>query len=251
MSCKYFLVPQDILGRWQQDLRAKRRNHPEVVDTEEADKGVQDIISTRKMADYEKLPLLEDRMTRLIAAKKHEGQTARAIKPSLLPPDTSKASTRPAIDFSLLPQTHRDRATSLLRLWESNPALSWDSRHQLEVDGRAVEGSNMHDLLRDATSKRKSPPTPMGFKELLEASRASNVPSSLFSNDRWLASQSSARLHPETPVAPIPHTVGLAPKRKRDRKVNPPKSSVPATPVARLTPLRARRRIQTAWQSLE
>ena len=117
MSCKYFLVPQDILGRWQQDLRAKRRNHPEVVDTEEADIGVQALLSTRKMDDYEKLPLLEDRMTRLIAAKKHEGQTARAIKPALLPLDTAKPATRPDIDFSTVPPRHRGRATSLLRFW--------------------------------------------------------------------------------------------------------------------------------------
>ena len=247
MSCKYFLVPQDILDRWQQDLRTKRRNNPGVVDTEEADRGVQDLISTSKMSDYEKLPLLEDRMTRLLAAKNHEGRTARAINPTLLPPNPP---TRPGIDFTLLPPTQRGRATSLLRLWENNPSLGWDSKHQLEVGGRAVEGSNMHDLLKDAVSTRKSAPAPIGFKELLEASRESNVPTSLFSNDRWLAAQSAAQLHPETPLAPILDSTPSAPRRKRGPAAKPIKTTPRTTPTGR-SGKKSRLRMPTEWHSLE
>lgn len=208
MTCKYFLVPQEILDQWQSDLRTRHRNDPLAANTERADRDVREVLSSRSKGDFEKAAMLEDRMTGLLASRRQETVEPRRVRPwsvDAKEPSRGEASGetagKPVIDMAVIPRSYRDRASSILHYWENSGRLSWDGKHQLVLDGRVVPGSNIHDLLIDASSRRKAASPPVGFEQMVSASRSANIPASLFGNPRWLAGREGPEIHSETPVA--------------------------------------------------
>ena len=91
-----------------------------------------------------------------------------------------------------LPQSVRIRAATLLNQLRRNRLIQWDNdTHEMIVDGRAIPGSNIIDLVSHTVSQRQaarpirgSPGPPPGFNKFAQVLREANVPRALIKNQR-------------------------------------------------------------------
>lgn len=84
-----------------------------------------------------------------------------------------------------LPVSLRNKGKLLLKYVRDNRDISWKPEtKELVYRGTVVPGSNVFDLISDATRNRKTQATPTGWKQLASALIDQNVPRTAIGNDR-------------------------------------------------------------------
>ena len=115
-----------------------------------------------------------------------------------------------AVPLSLdsIPRTYRPPAETLMKELERHPEqIKWDpTTREVSLNGRALRGSNIIDLVGHAIRSRKAAP-PVHANEFLKALAELNVPEELVRNKNY---QNYKNLEPEKP-----------PKKPRKKKRSP------------------------------
>ena len=84
-----------------------------------------------------------------------------------------------------VPSTMKRKTQLLLSILKDNPNMTWDDDGTLKLYGKAIQGSNIIDLVNDVIRHRKGS-EPMGWQPFAEGLREMNIPQDVIGNrDRW------------------------------------------------------------------
>lgn len=86
------------------------------------------------------------------------------------------------------PKTLRNKAERLAELIKDSGKISWDDRGRLIIDGEAMEGTNIIDLINDALRRRKAF-VPSGRNYFAHQLRQMNAPRELVGNPSYWEEQ--------------------------------------------------------------
>ena len=178
MTCKLYLVPDDVINSWRSEQREKNVDHPINTVTSQIDSKMNSILK-KDMSDYDKEKLYAQELEKL--------RTLRNQK-ALPPPSYASVMPSDKISLSSIPMMYQRKAEGLLDYLKSSKDVSWDERGQLRIGDRLIERSHLLDLIHDAVRFRKLAKRPEGWKELSTYLDRSNVPRELVGNPAWLKS---------------------------------------------------------------
>ena len=167
------VVNPDTLNR-----QARLFEAPEKTKTMSLDEKMQEILSRQDITDEEKVKLYENALNlySVFREKVMAPPTPKTTPPSPPPP--------PPLHFvddvvASVPKALRGKAEQLTRTVLRE--LSWSPKGELMIDGRAVPGTHIVDLINDAIRLRKKF-NPKGRDEFVEKLTRINVPQELIGN---------------------------------------------------------------------
>ena len=175
MTCKLYLVPDDVINSWRSEQREKAVDRPVNTVTAQIDSKMNSILK-KDMSDYDK--------EKLYAQELEKMRTLRNQK-ALPPPPASVMPSDKTISLSSIPMMYQRKAEGLLDYLKTSKDVSWDERGQLRIGDRLIERSHILDLIHDAVRFRKLAKRPEGWKELSGFLDRSNVPRELVGNPTW------------------------------------------------------------------
>ena len=174
MTCKLYLVPEDVINNWRSEQREKAVDRPVSSVTAQIDSKLSSILKS-DMTDYDKEKLYVQELEKL--------RTLRHQKAPSLPFNSSINSS--PISLSSIPKMYQRKAEGLLDYLQSAKDVSWDDRGQLRIGDRLIDRSHVLDLIHDAVRLRKVAKRPEGWRELSTYLAHSNVPTELVGNQYW------------------------------------------------------------------
>jgi len=80
------------------------------------------------------------------------------------------------------PKSSKSQAKILIDHIQNNPKIQWNTKNELIVNGHAVDGSNLIDLVNDLARNRPNVIAPLGSAELAKILKDTNVPQSAIVN---------------------------------------------------------------------
>ena len=80
-----------------------------------------------------------------------------------------------------VPKTLKNKALRLLKRLRNDPSSQWNDRGELIIEGSAISGSNMMDLVNDVLRKRKQS-DPVGWRPFAKHLKRINLPLELVGN---------------------------------------------------------------------
>ena len=172
MSCKLYLVPEDVIQTWRQSQRQDKMDNPEATVLNNMDRSMQSVLKNQKLDDYDKEKLYTQQLGKFMQMRKSQ-------KPSL-PPDIIQS----------VPKLYQAKAQAFLKYIHSDPDIAWDDRGQLILKGKTISKSHIVDLLHDALRARKKVKRPQGWQEMSGHLREKNIPQELIGNETWSTSPS-------------------------------------------------------------
>lgn len=176
MTCKLYLVPEDVINNWRSEQREKAVDRPVSSATAQIDSKMSSILKS-DMSDYDKEKLYAQELEKLRTLRNQKVQM-----PSL----ASSSSSANPISLSSIPKMYQRKAEGLLDYLRSSKDVSWDDRGQLRIGDRLIDRSHVLDLIHDAVRLRKMAKRPEGWRELSTYLAHSNVPTELVGNPYWL-----------------------------------------------------------------
>ncbi|CAH0385683.1 unnamed protein product [Bemisia tabaci] len=84
--------------------------------------------------------------------------------------------------LNTLPKTFRNKGSVLLKRLQKNDTIKWGRDGKVKIEGKAIEGSNIADLVNDAMRNRKNSRIPTGHREFYSVLAKMNVPQELIGN---------------------------------------------------------------------
>lgn len=185
MSCKLYLVPEDVINSWRSEQREKAIDLPVNTVTSQIDSKMSSILKN-DMTDYDKEKLYAQELDRLRTLR---NQKALPAVPTVM---SSKN-----ISLSTIPLLYQKRADALLDYLKSK-GVSWDERGQVKIGDQVLERSNILDLVSDAVRLRKMVKRPTGWREMSAFLDKSNVPRELVGNPEWIKDETDAESTDDT-----------------------------------------------------
>ena len=102
-----------------------------------------------------------------------------------LPSVTSSSSRLNQLVLDSVPSTMKRKAQLLLNILKYNPNMTWDDDGTVKLYGKAIEGSNIIDLVNGVLRHRKGSET-TGWQPFAEGLREMNIPQDVIGNrERW------------------------------------------------------------------
>ena len=125
-------------------------------------------------------------------------------KPSTPTPEREDRGESSSDDIlNTLPKTFRNKGSVLLKRLQKNDRIKWGRDGKVKIEGKAIEGSNIADLVNDAMRNRKNSRIPTGHREFYSVLAKMNVPQELIGNpERWelIRNFASQGLSPDSPA---------------------------------------------------
>ena len=177
MSGKLFLVPEDILNNWQQEMRNKQVNDPEQSALNKIDEKMQDILNDSQMDKHDKEKLYTHNLATYLNMKDKQSGIQ-----NVLPQQNKKWSDE---TLSTFPKTLQTKAKAMMNYLQSDKDVEWDDKNQLIINGKVIPHSNIIDLLHDSVRARKTSKKPKGWKELSRHFKSRNIAKELIGNSEW------------------------------------------------------------------
>jgi hypothetical protein len=186
MSCKLFLVPEDVIQSWRAQQRTQKINNPVETSLDVMDKNMQSILNDRKMNEYDKEKLYSQKLATFVQMRNNrepvnEQATIDSAKRQL-PEDIMES----------VPKLYRTKAMGFLKYLQTDPDIHWDDQGRLVLKGATISKSHIVDLLHDALRYRKKAQRATGWQQLSQHLQEKNIPQELVGNETWSTPPSSA-----------------------------------------------------------
>ena len=102
-----------------------------------------------------------------------------------------------------VPKSYRAKGSILLNRLNKSDMIQWSDDGGVKIDGKAIQGTNIADLVNDALRSRKTAPPPQGSEEFCNVLAKMNVPQELIGNtQRWelIRELATEQTSPDSPV---------------------------------------------------
>lgn len=252
-----FLVPQDVLQSWRETNTLSRIDSPLDNVVAKASGAVDNTLREAKASgtDIEQDRTINEQLLRQFGEfmnyKKLRDQQKLYPQGLGFSPSTGNAAPAPQNNdaetvqpygsaesiLKNIPKSYQSKAKKLLHLWTRDPqAMTVNPNSgEISVRGSTVQGSNITQLLKHATSKAKYAQQPQGFHPLKQLTQELDIPEQLV-NRAW-----QRGISPQRPPTPT-----LA--DWTDPQIYPPLPS-PSSSQDYLTPISqgAREKTATPW----
>ena len=188
MSCKMYLVPEDVIQTWRAEQRDKTIDNPLLARRQDSDDTINTLLNKKNISDYDKEILLAQEMGKFQTIRDMQHQNNVPIMP--LPTSPPHQTQLEDQLMSSIPKTYKAKAESLLRYLKTDKDVSWDNLGRLILKGQVVPQTHMIDLIHDALRKRKKVKRAKGWSKLSKHLGQRNIPQELIGNQEWLQEQS-------------------------------------------------------------
>ena len=163
------------------------------------DEEMKSILDSQDLSEFEKARAYSEVLDKYLDVKRRLQQPTPIPVVDQKPSQVQQQNEKQSIDLNLIPQQYRARAQNLLSHVEKQTDLDWNNKGELLVDGKAVVGSHIADLLDDTvrTKPRANTSEPIGSTMFLDGLRKSNVPQALIGNkNRFKRAETPERILP-------------------------------------------------------
>lgn len=173
MSCKLFLVPEDVIQNWKSEMRAKQVDAPKETTLNNIDNSMHNVLNNNKLNDYEKDKIYTQKLGSYVSMRDNQNRQTRPVK------------NWPIDTIDSIPKKYQTKGKALMQYIQSDKDIQWDELGQMSLKGNLIEKSNIIDLLHDSLRARKTSQKPKGWKELCRHFHSRNIPQELLGNDQW------------------------------------------------------------------
>lgn len=169
MARKMVLVPENYLSNMQQQHQHRRvQANPLVRSLSELDSEMDNILSRQDMTDDEKLKLYNQVLQKYLEydsqRKEKHPLHVKVVNPSGNSENTDQSNLRQSAKTTQIedeiidsvPKTGKKKARLLInKLKNNDEVMFWNDLGELTYDGKAIPGTSIVDLVRDAMGDRK------------------------------------------------------------------------------------------------
>ena len=189
MSCKLYLVPEDVINTWRAEQRASSVDKPVYTQVNRMDATLRDILDNKDVTDYEKEKLHSQELSKYMTMR----QQPSAPAPPPANPDVTSL-------LASVPKMYKSKAKGLLEYLQSDRDIQWDDKGHVYIGNQRISESHIVDLINDAMRLRKKVSRPKGWRELSRHLQEKNVPKEFTGNPEW----SEWSTPPESPTKALP-----------------------------------------------
>lgn len=176
MSCKLYLVPEDVINAWRAEQRANAVDKPVDTAVHQMDSTMTKILGNN-LSDYEKEKLYSQELAKYMSLRNQK---------QVLETPTHVRSSKDISDMmTTIPQMYRKKAEGLLNYLKEDSDVHWDDRGQVSIGSHKIFNSHILDLIHDAMRMRKKTARPKGWRELSAHLNKKNIPKTLTGNAEW------------------------------------------------------------------
>ena len=172
MSCKLYLVPEDVINTWRAEQRANTVDKPVHTLVNQMDSNLSNILQ-KDISEYDKEKLYSQEMSKYLSMRQRQQVPTRTN------------SINPQELMASIPKMYRNKAQGLLQYLQSDKDVEWDDQGHVYVDQKKIDKTHILDLIHDAMRLRKKAHRPHGWHELSSHLRKRNVPRELVGNPEW------------------------------------------------------------------
>ena len=213
---KMAIVPFKLwedMKRWKEEQIQKPRlpPNPNVSATASLQRDLSSVMADEDMSEAEKAQLFGETLHKFQSAHKKALQDQSLKLPSVI----SSSSRMNQLVLDSVPSTMKRKAQLLLNILKDNPNMTWDDDGTVKLYGKAIEGSNIIDLVNDVLRHRKGS-EPTGWQPFAEGLREMNIPQDVIGNRErweWMHRGVSPRTPDDNYVTPAQKRVSTARKR--------------------------------------
>ena len=173
MSCKMYLVPEDVINTWRSEQRESAVDKPINTVVNQVDSKMSNILDT-DISEYDKEKLFSQELGKYLSMR-NQKKTTPSITPQAVTGDV----------MASIPKMYRNKAAGLLQYLKSDQDVNWDDQGHLYIGQQKIDNSHILDLVHDAMRSRKKVAHPQGWRELSAHLRRKNVPKELVGNPAW------------------------------------------------------------------
>ena len=144
MSCKLYLVPEDVILTWRSEQRENAIDKPIETVAKEVDTSMNDILDASTLSDYDKEKLFSQQLSKFLNLRKQ--QETAANHPLTSPPSSlslqSPKSNHGDIMASI-PKTYRNKAAGLLHYLQTDQDVSWDDQGHVSISKQRIDNRHI------------------------------------------------------------------------------------------------------------
>ena len=190
MTCKLYLVPEDVINTWRADQRENAVDKPIHTLVNQMDSNLNNILH-KNISEYDKEKLYSQELSKYLSMRQQKNTT---------PPPPN--SFNPPNLMTSIPKMYRNKAEGLLEYLKADQDVQWDDQGHLYLDQKKIDNSHIIDLIHDAMRLRKKVHRPHGWRELSSHLRKKNIPRELVGNPQWFTPHTS----PDKSKEPTQHS---------------------------------------------
>ena len=185
MSCKVYLVPEDVINTWRAEQRQKTVDDPVGSNVQKSDSNMQSILKSN-MSDYDKNILFGQELAKFQSMRAEPSTTpiSASISEAMSAPVERHSVVEDQV-ISSVPRYYQRKAEALLKYIKTNNDIGWDAQGRLILKGQVIEHSHIVDLVHDALRHRKKVGRPTGWTQLRR--HLKHAPRELLGNEHWHA----------------------------------------------------------------
>ena len=197
MSCKLYLVPDDVINTWRHEQRSQQVDKPVETTMAQMDRNMQNILKNSKMSDYDKEKLFSQKLATYVDMRDNaKGFPADPMISHPLPESEVNKKDLPLDITTSVPKMYQRKADAFLNYLHADGDVTWDEQGQILLQGKVIPKSHIVDLVHDAMRLRKRTKRPQGWQELSRHLAQKNIPRELVGNETWSASPKSPVFKP-------------------------------------------------------
>lgn len=219
MSCKLYLVPEDVIQSWRSEQRSQQVDHPLETTLSNMDRNMQSILNNKNLSEYDKEKLYTQKLGTYVDVRDQTGLSKEEItipSQSLVKNMIPTIKNEPQLPEDILtsvPKMYRRKAEAFVKHLQSDKNVSWDDKGQLSIKGKVIPNSHVVDLMNDAMRLRKKVKRAKGWRELSRHLQTQNTPRELLGNEEWSTP-------PDSPVKTKPSvSFPVTPGKPRKSKI--------------------------------
>lgn len=214
---KMVLISPELLQRFNTPLRDETLTNIE--------KDMSSILHSTEVEDREKWPQYQQ----LLHRRQHfQDQLREPVQVPVMETQSKRDNNNDCFQEEILktlPKPYKTKGELLFKRLCTSDVITWDNQGRVSINGSAIPGSNITDLVCDVVRFKKSG-NPAGWRQFVEALSTINVPQEFIGNPRR---RLDAQLSPNLPQPPSPRPVFPTLNARRRRR-----TLTPVRPVSRL-----------------
>lgn len=244
---KMSLIPHEMVEKLRFQQRHKEDTRPQAHYAMNLDKEMQEILTKDNLTEYDKamlymqllnkylgtihsrdIPKTQDVNTPAIQQHPPPPQQQQQQQPEQadVDPPAQPVEVPPSSPVTLkkiienIPKYSRSRARKLASKLKEDPNFHWDSKGEITINGKVLEGSDIKQIITNASTNPRQPFTPVGLDTVLAYIRDNrHIPGDIITNRNW-QSKLHVRDPPRTPLSRwnSPMTPTFSPSHDKNRR---------------------------------